>query len=143
MGCSCVPSPAFTTPASTQPLSASTRGAPEAGWRITMPSAPMAARVCAVSFRDSPFETLEPFAAKLMTSALRRFAAASNEIRVRVESSKNRLTTVMPRSVGSLRTSRVETAAMSSAMSRMRIASSRVRSDVLRRCFTPPPPRCR
>ena len=36
-----------------------------------------------------------------MTSADSRLAAASNEIRVRVESSKNRLTTVRPRSVGS------------------------------------------
>ena len=48
-----------------------------------------------------PFETLDPFALKLMTSADSRFAAASNEMRVRVESSKNRLTTVRPRSVGS------------------------------------------
>ena len=36
-----------------------------------------------------------------MTSADSRLAAASNEIRVRVESSKNRLTTVRPRRVGS------------------------------------------
>ena len=52
-----------------------------------MPSAPMAARVWAVSFRDSPLETLDPLAAKLMTSALSRLAAASNEMRVRVLSS--------------------------------------------------------
>ena len=69
VGCSCVPSPALTTPASIQPLPASTRGAPDAGWRMTTPSAPIAARVCAVSLRLSPFETLEPFALKLMTSA--------------------------------------------------------------------------
>ena len=37
-----------------------------------------------------------------MTSAESRLAAASKEIRVRVESSKNRLTTVRPRSVGQL-----------------------------------------
>ena len=36
-----------------------------------------------------------------MTSAESRLAAASNEIRVRVESSKNRLTTVRPRRAGS------------------------------------------
>jgi hypothetical protein len=47
----------------------------------------MAARVCAVSLRLSPFETLDPFALKLITSALRRFAAASKEMRVLVESS--------------------------------------------------------
>ena len=46
-------------------------------------------------------ETLEPLAEKLMTSADSRLAAASKEIRVRVESSKKRLTTVRPRRVGS------------------------------------------
>ena len=76
-----------------------------------------------MSCRLSPFETLEPFAAKLMTSALRRLAAASNEMRVRVESSKKRLTTVLPRSVGSFLTSRDWVSAMSSAMSRMPSAS--------------------
>jgi len=40
-----------------------------------------------VSFRLSPFETLEPFAEKLMTSAERRLAANSKLVRVRVESS--------------------------------------------------------
>src|SRR5215217_265633 len=68
---------------------------------MTTPSAPIAWSVCAVSLRLSPFETLDPLAAKLMTSAERRFAAASKEIRVRVESSKKRLTTVRPRRVGS------------------------------------------
>jgi hypothetical protein len=54
-----------------------------------------------VSLRDSPLESEEPLAEKLMTSADSRLAAASNEMRVRVESSKKRLTTVRPRSVGS------------------------------------------
>jgi hypothetical protein len=40
-------------------------------------------------------------AEKLITSADNRFAADSNEILVRVESSKNRFTTVRPRNVGS------------------------------------------
>ena len=87
VGCSWVPSPALTMPASIQPLSASTWGAPEAEWRITTASAPIAARVWAVSLRLSPLDTLEPLALKLMTSALSRLAATSNEIRVRVESS--------------------------------------------------------
>ena len=65
-------------------------------------SAPIACSVSAVSLRLSPLETLEPLAEKLMTSALSRLAAASNEMRVRVESSKKRLTTVRPRSVGQL-----------------------------------------
>ncbi len=59
-----------------------------------------------MSFRLSPLETLEPLALKLMTSADSRLAAASNEMRVRVESSKKRLTTVRPRSVGSFLTGR-------------------------------------
>ena len=59
-------------------------------------SAPMASSVRAVSLSDSPFETEDPRDWKLMTSALRRFAAVSKEMRVRVESSKKRLTTVLP-----------------------------------------------
>lgn len=130
VGCSWVPSPAFRIDASIQPLAASTAGAPEALCRITTPSAPIAASVCAVSLRLSPFETLEPLALKLMTSAESRFAAASNEMRVRVESSKKRLTTVLPRRVGSFFTSRFCTSAMSSAMSSSAIASARPRSLV-------------
>lgn len=85
VGCSWVPSPALTTDPSTQ--LARRCGAPEAGCRTTTASAPMACRVNAVSFRLSPLVTLDPFAEKLITSALSRFAAASKEIRVRVESS--------------------------------------------------------
>jgi len=64
----------------------------------------MAMIVWAVSLRDSPLDTEEPLAEKLMTSALRRLAAASKESLVRVESSKKRFTTVLPRSVGSFLT---------------------------------------
>jgi len=87
VGCSWVPSPAFTTAPRIQPAVASRCGAPEAGWRTTTASAPIASRVSAVSFRLSPLETLDPLAEKLITSADSRLAAASNEIRVRVESS--------------------------------------------------------
>ena len=89
-------------------------------WRMTTASAPIACRVRAVSLRLSPLDTLEPLAEKLMTSALSRLAAASNEMRVRVESSKNRLTTVRPRSVGSFLIGRSATPSSSSAVSRMR-----------------------
>ena len=140
VGCSWVPSPALTIAASIQPEFASTSGAPDELCRMTTASAPIAASVCAVSLRLSPFETLDPLALKLMTSALRRFAAASNEMRVRVESSKKRLTTVLPRRVGSFFTSRLATSAMSSATSRIAIASSRPRSRVLSRCLMPSPP---
>ena len=106
VGCWCMPSPALMTAESTQPALASVCGAPEAWCRMTTASAPMAWSVSAVSLRDSPLETLEPLAEKLMTSAERRLAAVSKEMRVRVESSKKRLTTVRPRSVGSFLISR-------------------------------------
>ena len=47
-------------------------------------SALMASSVSAVSLRDSPLETEEPRDWKLMTSALKRLAAVSKEMRVRV-----------------------------------------------------------
>ena len=126
VGCSWVPSPALTTAPRIQPEWASRCGAPEAWWRTTTASAPIASRVSAVSLRLSPLETLEPLAEKLMTSADSRLAAASNEIRVRVESSKNRLTTVRPRRVGSFLIGRSASRASSSAVSRTSSASSRV-----------------
>ena len=54
----------------------------------------------AVSLSVSPFDTDEPEAVKFTVSADNRFSASSNEIRVRVEGSKKRLTTVTPRRVG-------------------------------------------
>ena len=87
VGCSWVPSPALTTLERTQPEWASRCGAPLAPWRTTTASAPIASSVSAVSLRLSPLATLDPFAEKLITSAESRFAAASNEILVLVESS--------------------------------------------------------
>ncbi len=68
-----------------------------------------------------------------MTSAESRLAAASKEIRVRVESSKNRLTTVRPRSAGSFLIGRSASERSSSAVLRISSASSRVRSAALSR----------
>ena len=48
----------------------------------------------------SPLTTLDVAMAMLSVSALRRFSAISNDVRVRVLGSKNRLTTVLPRSAG-------------------------------------------
>ena len=56
----------------------------------------MASRVMRVSRIDSPFETLDPRAETLMASAESHLAASSKELRVRVESSKKRFTTVRP-----------------------------------------------
>ena len=62
----------------------------------------MAVMVSMVSRRLSPLLTLLELTAKFITSALRRRAAVSKLVRVRVESSKNRLTTVLPRNAGTL-----------------------------------------
>jgi hypothetical protein len=140
VGCSWVPSPALSTLPRIQPVPARRCGAPLAQCRTTTASAPIASSVSAVSLRLSPLVTLEPFAEKLITSALRRLAAASNEIRVRVESSKNRLTTVRPRRVGSFLIGRSARLRSSSAVSRICSASSRLRSPAESRCFTSVPP---
>ena len=142
VGCSWVPSPALTTLERTQPEWASRCGAPLAPWRTTTASAPIASSVRAVSLRLSPLLSEEPLAAKLMTSAESRLAAASNEMRVRVESSKKRLTTVRPRRAGSFLIGRSASSRSSAAVARISSASSRLRSAVLRRWrFMRSPPR--
>ena len=132
VGCSCAPSPALITLPRTQP--ASRCGAPEALCLMTTASEPMASSVSAVSLRLSPLATLEPLTAKLITSADSRLAAASKEIRVLVESSKNRFTTVRPRSVGSFLMGRSATRASSSAVSSISSASCLLRSAAEMRC---------
>src|SRR5439155_17130327 len=103
-------------------------GAPATGWRSTMKSACMASMLRAVSSRVSPFTPLLVDAAKLITSALSRVAASSQEVRVRVLTSKNRFTTVLPRRVGTFLMSRPVTSLKDSAVSRTRLISSTVRS---------------
>ena len=75
-------------------------------WRTTNMSACMAARLSTVSSRVSPLAVLEVLMLRLMTSAERRLAAISKVVRVRVEFSKNRLNTLLPRSSGTFFTSR-------------------------------------
>ena len=58
--------------------------APEDGWRTTIASGRIASRFRAVSASVSPFDALEVEALMLIVSAERRFAAISNEVRVRV-----------------------------------------------------------
>ena len=73
---------------------------PTSAWRITIMSGDIASRLRAVSSSVSPFVTLDVAVAMLSVSALSRFSAISNDVRVRVLGSKKRLTTVRPRSVG-------------------------------------------
>jgi hypothetical protein len=64
--------------------------------------------------------------ATFTVSADRRFSANSNEMRVRVEASKKRLTIVAPRSVGTFLIARSEISLNGSATSRMVVICSRV-----------------
>ena len=77
-------------------------GTPAQEWRTTKASTPMASMVSTVSRRDSPLLSELDDPVNVMTSADSRLAAASNESRVRVESSKKAETMVLPRSAGTL-----------------------------------------
>ena len=77
-------------------------GTPAQACRTTKASTPIASIVSTVSRRDSPLlsELDEPV--NVMTSAESLLAAVSKDSRVRVESSKNVETTVLPLSAGTL-----------------------------------------
>src|SRR5215469_7441490 len=87
-------------------------------------SACNASRLRAVSFSVSPLVRLEVVAAILITSALRRNAASSKEVRVRVLGSTKKLTSVLPRSAGTFLISRVPTCLNASVVSRTKLISS-------------------
>ena len=77
-----------------------------------------------------------------MTSAESRLAAASKMIRVRVESSKKRFTTVVPTRVGSFRIARDWVSAMCSAVAST-AAPRRGRGPAMEmKCLMPSSPRC-
>src|SRR5262245_16285708 len=121
-----MPSPALTIAA--LQMRASRWQAPDEAWRSTIMLGAMASRFIAVSTSVSPLTTLDEAIATLSVSALRRFSAISNEVRVRVLGSKNRLTTVWPRSVGTFLMARFPTSFIASAVSRISTISSGVRS---------------
>ena len=83
VGCSCAPSPAFTTEHGTS--RATSAGAPDEAWRTTTTSGLIAPMLRAVSRNDSPLAALEPPAEKFTTSAESHLPAISNDVRVRVE----------------------------------------------------------
>src|SRR5689334_19517200 len=89
-----------------------------------MMSACIASILRAVSSSVSPFTTLLDEGEKLITSALNRFAANSNDVRVLVLGSKNRLTTVLPRNAGTFLISRPVTSLKESAVSSTSVISS-------------------
>src|SRR5262245_28789508 len=86
-------------------------------------SACNASRLRAVSLSVSPFVRLEVVAEILITSALRRNAASSKEVRVRVLGSTKKLTSVLPRNAGTFFISRVPTCLNASVVSRTKLIS--------------------
>src|SRR5688500_17453929 len=91
-------------------------------------SGDIASRLRAVSASVSPFTTLDVAMAMFSVSALSRFSAISNDMRVRVLGSKNRLTTVRPRSAGTFLMARPPISFIASAMSSTSVISPGVRS---------------
>src|SRR5437867_11346318 len=91
-------------------------------------SACNASRLRAVSLRVSPLVRLDVVAEILITSALRRNAASSKDVRVRVLGSTKKFTSVFPRSAGTFLISRVPTCLNASVVSRTKLISSPVNS---------------
>src|SRR5216117_742859 len=103
-------------------------GAPAELWRKTRMSACRASRLRAVSVIVSPLVRLDVVAEMLITSALRRNAASSNDVRVRVLGSTKKLTNVLPRNAGTFLISRVPTCLNASVVSRTKLISSAINS---------------
>ncbi len=133
VGCSWAPSPALMIAASTQRVRK--RGTPADWWRTTTMSIFIAAMLRMVSLRVSPFLTELEEVVKLTESAERRFSASSKEMRVRVEGSKKRLTTVCPRRVGTLGMGRSRISRKVRAVSRMAVISAALTPSSPSRCF--------
>src|SRR5574339_518621 len=138
VGCEWRPSPALITCSCAFTWRAIRNGAPEDSWRTTKISACIADRLDTVSSSDSPLVAEDTEMFRLMTSADRRLAAISNVVRVRVEGSKNRLNTLLPRSSGTFFTSRSVTPAKDSAVSRICTRCSRGSPSMESRCCSSP-----
>src|SRR5688500_7974934 len=113
-------------------------GAPDEAWRTTNMSACMADKFATVSSSDSPLLADDTAMLRLITSADRRLAAISKVVRVRVEGSKNKLNTLLPRNSGTFFTSRSVTPAKDSAVSRICSSTSRGSPSMESRCSSSP-----
>src|SRR5512134_489512 len=138
VGCAWRPSPALITCSCGFTWRATRKGAPEEPWRTTKMSACIAERLATVSSSDSPLEVELTATLRLMTSAERRLAAISKVVRVRVEPSKNRLNTLLPRSSGTFLMSRSVTPTKDSAVSRIFTRISRGSPSMDSRCCRSP-----
>src|SRR5690606_25146831 len=114
---------------------ASNWGAPAAWCRTTIMSGFIDCRFFPVSIRDSPLTTLLLETLKLIVSALSRFAAISNDERVRVEGSKKRLITVRPLSVGTFLIGREKISRKLRAVFRISSISAGDSSAIPSRCL--------
>ena len=103
-------------------------------------SADIADRLLMVSSSDSPLLVDEALMFRFSTSADSRLAAISKVVRVRVEFSKNRLNTLLPRSSGTFLTSRSESDSDTNwlAVSRMCVIMSRDSPSMDSRCLSSP-----
>src|SRR6478672_8423103 len=101
-------------------------------------SACMAARLSMVSSSDSPLLALEAEMFRLITSADSRFDAISNVVRVRVEFSKKRLNTLLPRISGTFFTSRPLMPTKEEAVSRMWVITAFGKPSIVSRCWSSP-----
>src|SRR5258706_15095690 len=138
VGCAWRPSPALITCSCGLTWRAMRNGAPEAPWRTMKMSACIAERFATVSSSVSPFDCELTATLRLMTSAESRLAAISKVVRVRVEASKNRLNTLLPRSSGTFFTSRSVTPAKDSAVTRICSRISRGSPSMDSRCCNSP-----
>src|SRR4051812_38628995 len=89
----------------------------------------------AVSRSVSPLVVLEDAASNEIVSALRSFAAISNEMRVRVLGSRKRFTTVLPRRAGTFLTLRSRMRRNAPAVASTCSISARLRSSIVRKCL--------
>src|ERR1022692_4016525 len=96
----------------------------------------MASMLFTVSISVSPLLTDDDDAEKLITSADNLFCASSNERRVRVEFSKNKLAMVTSRRDGTFLMGRLMTALKVSVVVKIRLMSSTVRSLIPVRFLT-------
>src|SRR5205085_451840 len=87
-----------------------------------------------VSSNVSPLETEDELAVKFSESADKRFSASSKDMRVRVEFSKNKLTTVISRSEGTFLTGRCKTSLNCEVVDKISAISSLERSLMPSRC---------
>src|SRR6185436_9420246 len=138
VGCAWRPSPALITCSCGLTWRAIRYGAPAEPWRTTNTSACIAERLATVSSSDSPLDCELTATFRLMTSADSRLAAISKVVRVRVEASKNRLNTLLPRISGTFFTSRSVTPAKGSAVSRICVRISRGSPSIDSRCCSSP-----